>query len=171
MTIDTAQLHFRHSTPGDLPMIMPVYARAKAYMRNRGNMQQWTGGYPSADVIAADIANGNHYVGEDDAGRLAVVFAFILGDDPTYDYVDGGSWPENCPYGTIHRIASTGLYPKMLDRVLEFCFLKTGSIRIDTHAHNQPMLDAINRTGFTRAGIIYLADGSPRTAFQKTLKL
>lgn len=162
---------FRHSTLEDIGKIMPIYEGAKLFMRSKGNYDQWTGGYPSPEVIAADIANNNHYLGFDHDGNVAVVFTFIIGDDPTYAYIEGGNWPDENPYGTIHRIASAGRYPGMFKQVLNYCFDLIDTIRIDTHADNKPMLDAITCAGFTKAGIIYLADGSPRTAFHKTLKL
>ena len=33
------------------------------------------------------------------------VFAFILGEDPTYGVIEDGQWLSGDPYGTIHRIA------------------------------------------------------------------
>ena len=41
-----------------------------------------------------------------------------------------------------------------------------GHLRIDTHADNEPMLNAVKRYGFKHCGVIYVADGSPREAFQ-----
>lgn len=161
------KIAIRHSVLSDIPSIMPVYEAAKAFMRLKGNAAQWTGGYPSTDVIAADIDNGNHYVGIDSDGRIAMVFAFITGPDPTYAVIEDGRWPDDTPYGTIHRIASAGIHPGMLARCVDFCFETAGTIRIDTHADNAPMLSALDRLGFKRCGIIRLADGSPRIAFQK----
>lgn len=42
------------------------------------------------------------------------------------------------------------------------------SIRIDTHADNKTMQHLIEADGFTRCGIIYIADGTPRIAYQWT---
>ena len=38
-------------------------------------------------------------------------------------------------------------------------------IRIDTHEDNKIMQRAIARQGFSRCGIIHLANGSPRIAY------
>lgn len=160
-------MKIRRSDIADLDRIMPVYESAKAFMRSSGNMAQWTGGYPSAEAISRDIATGNHYVAEDADGQVLAVFAFILGDDPTYGEISGPGWLNERPYGTIHRIASSGRQGGMLDRCVDFCFGFTDNLRIDTHADNAPMLSALGRLGFTRCGIIRLADGSPRTAFHK----
>lgn len=42
------------------------------------------------------------------------------------------------------------------------------NIRIDTHADNKTMQHLIEADGFTRCGIIYIADGTPRIAYQWT---
>lgn len=157
----------RKSEKSDLEHIMRIYESAKNFMRSRGNPHQWINGYPSADVILHDIESGNHYVGTDSNGEIIMVFTFILGDDPTYSEIDGDGWLNDEPYGTIHRIASSGRYDGMLRRCVDFCFGLTDNIRIDTHADNIPMLSAIERLGFTRCGIIRIADGSLRTAFHK----
>lgn len=164
-----SNIKIRESRMDDIPQILLVYEQAKLFMRSRGNLEQWTGGYPSELIIAADIAKHQHFIGKDDDGNVLVVFAFIEGKDPTYNYIEDGAWPDNRPYGTIHRIASSGLRAGMLQAALDFCFSRIDTIRIDTHADNHPMLDALKKQHFTRCGIIYLADGNPRTAFHKTI--
>ena len=157
----------RQSTPGDIDCIMPVYEQARDFMRSRGNTSQWTGGYPSRDIIMEDIAHGYHYIGEDEDGEILMVFSFIVGADPTYALIEGGEWLNDAPYGTIHRIASTGLKGGMLRECVRFCSRFADNIRIDTHADNGEMQRAIKHSGFAYCGIIHLADGSPRIAFQK----
>lgn len=137
-------------------------------MRANGNNSQWTDGYPSDEVILSDMAAGNHYVGIDENGHIMFCFTFIIGNDSTYNFIEEGNWLNNEPYGTIHRIASAGICHDVLGRALEFCFKKIKNIRIDTHSDNTPMLTALQRNNFIRCGIIYIADGSPRIAFQKT---
>lgn len=162
-------IFIRHSSPEDLPLIMDVYEKGRTFMRSNGNLSQWINGYPSESVILNDIANRNHFIGFDEDGKVALVFAFIIGDDSTYSYIEQGSWLNNNPYGTIHRIASSGQYPNMLSQALEFCFKEIDTIRIDTHEDNVPMLSALQRHKFKRCGIIYTNDGSPRIAFQKSI--
>ena len=43
------------SRKADMEEIMSVYESAKSFMRKEGNMTQWTGGYPSEDVILRDM--------------------------------------------------------------------------------------------------------------------
>lgn len=160
-------IEIRQSNAGDFDRIMEVYESAKKFMRSRGNMTQWTGGYPSRELILNDIALGHHFIGFDDEGEVLMVFSFILGEDPTYKKIEGGEWLNDKPYGTIHRIASSGSRGGMLKECVRFCFAFTDNIRIDTHADNAEMQQAILHSGFKYCGIIHIADGSPRLAFQK----
>ncbi|MCM1555837.1 MAG: GNAT family N-acetyltransferase [Bacteroides sp.] len=143
---------------------MSVYEAARSFMRKTGNGNQWINGYPSRQLIAADIAAGNSYVVEYD-GRMAGVFTFIEGNDPTYDVIEG-KWLHDRPYGTIHRIGSAGIVRGVADVCLAFCRSQGVSVRIDTHADNTPMLNWIKKSGFTYCGVIHVEDGSPREAFQ-----
>ena len=58
----------------------------------------------------------------------------------------------------------------MLKACVDFCKEMTDNIRIDTHADNSPMQNALHRLKFSFCGIIYTADGSPRLAFQKDFR-
>lgn len=100
-------IRIRKGTLGDIEAIMACYDDARHFMRASGNHSQWVNGYPSRATVENDIANGVNYVGEDEAGTLVMVFAFILGEDPTYAIIEDGEWLNTLPYGTIHRLAST----------------------------------------------------------------
>lgn len=158
----------RLGTEKDLAEIMKVIDVARTRMRENGNFSQWTNGYPSEQVILEDILAGHCYIGEDDEGETVVSFAFIRGEDPTYKIIENGVWLNDEPYGTIHRIASSGKKKGMLKECIDFCFTLTENIRIDTHADNHIMLSALSKLNFKKCGIIYCRDGSPRLAFQKT---
>lgn len=160
----------RHSIARDIERIMEVYDSAKYFMRTQGNFDQWTGGYPDRATIMADISHRNHYLAEDDEGNLLMVFSFIIGEDPTYEVIENGKWLNDKPYGTIHRIASSGLLGGMLKECVDFCKERIDNIRIDTHTNNSPMLNALHRLKFEFCGIIYTDDGSPRLAFQKNFR-
>ena len=64
-------------------------------MRSRGNAVQWVNGYPSEELLRADVAAGQLYVMED-AGGVYAVFAFIIGDDR-------GVTPSNVDQGYVLR--------------------------------------------------------------------
>ena len=99
-----------------------------------------------------------------------MVFSFILGEDPTYKVIENGQWLNDKPYGTIHRIASNGIRRRMLKACVDYCKEIIDNIRIDTHADNSPMQNALHRLKFSLCGIIYTSDGSHRLAFQKDFR-
>jgi len=161
------QMNIRKATARELTQIMEIYNRAREYMRENGNLEQWNGNYPSAELIADDIEHGNCYLCIS-AGEIYGVFYFSQGEDPTYAYIEDGKWLNNAPYGVIHRIAVA----KHQRGVASFCFdyalAQCGNVKIDTHADNIPMQKALEKNGFTKCGIIYLENGDPRIAYQKS---
>lgn len=162
----THSINFRRAKPEDIDIIMAIYDSARCYMRREGNSQQWTGGYPSRALITADIESGHCYVGTDESGDIAAVFALIAGNDPTYARIDG-EWLDDLPYATIHRLASSGKKKGVLKACVDFCSSLHGNLRADTHECNRTMLAGLRACGFVRCGIIRIADGSPRIAFQR----
>ena len=78
-----------------------------------------------------------------------------------------GGWLNEKPYGVIHRIASSGKVGGVFSACLEWCSRYVDNIRIDTHRDNRVMQELLLRHGFRRCGIIYLANGDERIAFQK----
>ena len=157
----------RPSTYADIDAMLAVFAYARQQMAADGNPTQWGYGYPSRQQLEEDIRRGVSYVLERD-GVVCATFVFIIGDDPTYDIIEDGAWLDNeLPYGTIHRIASSGKIKGVFGYVLDWCTERCNNIRIDTHHDNARMLHLIEKYGFTRCGIIYTRDQSPRVAYQK----
>ena len=154
----------RAATLKDLPQIMPLYDIAREFMRKNGNPTQWGNGYPSEKRITDDIENGNFYVEETDE-CLTGCFAFIIGEEPTYGSIQG-SWLDNQPYGTIHRLASSGQVQGVAYRCIAFCRSRIAHLRADTHQDNRPMQHILKCNGFRYCGIIHIADGTPRLAYQ-----
>lgn len=151
----------------DLTSIMTVLEAAKGIMRADGNTGQWINGYPSREVIEADISNSHGFVVVDGA-RIVGYFAYIPSPEPTYSYIEGGSWLEDTlPYHVVHRIGSVPEVHGVFRAIMDWCFERDPNIRIDTHRDNHIMQHCIERYGFTYCGIIYLADGAPRLAYQK----
>ncbi len=157
------EISIRKTTTGDLGDVMAIYDYARQKMIDTGNPIQWVDGYPSEAIIADDIESGNSYVIEN-GERIIGVFTFIVGEDPTYRYIDG-HWLNDCPYGTIHRIAAAPGAHGIADFCLAYCKSKKVDIRIDTHADNTPMLNWISSRHFTYCGIIFCHDDTPRKAF------
>ena len=150
----------------DLPQILAVYAHARAFMVQHGNPNQWGANRPTEAEISAHIAARELYVLRE-SGVIHGVFAFILGEDPTYRVIEQGAWLSNAPYGTIHAVASDGQIHGLLSQIVAYCEQTTKHLRIDTHRDNAVMQHVILKNGFTRCGIIHIASGAERIAFEK----
>ena len=137
---------FRGAVRGDLPQILKIYAHARAVMKASGNPTQWGDHFPPQELLEEDI----------------------LGADPTYAAIEDGQWlDDTLPYGTVHRLASAGKHKGVASAVLDWSMEHCQSLRADTHADNKIMQHLLEKNGFTRCGIIHVADGSPRFAYQK----
>ena len=148
---------------------MTVLDAAKGIMRSDGNTGQWVKGYPSRGIVEADISSGYGFVVLDGA-RIAGYFAYIPSPEPTYSYIEGGSWLEDTLlYHVVHRIGSVPEVHGVFRAIMDWCFERERNLRIDTHRDNHIMQHCIESYGFTYCGIIYLADGAPRLAYQKLL--
>ncbi len=165
--------HVRPATTDDLPAMRRMYDHSRALMRANGNATQWVNGYPDEALLRDDIARGVSFVIEEAAdGDLTPIgcFAFIVGDDPSYHIIEQGSWSENeVPYGTIHRLACAPNRHGVAACCLEFCDRHAPSLRLDTHKDNLVMQHIAASAGFSYRGIIHVADGTPRLAYQRLL--
>ena len=160
-------MKIRKAASTDIDKQLGVFDFDRSIMRNTGNMNQWTDGYPSREVVENDIAAGNSYVCIDDSGEIVATFCFWKGNDPTYAYIENGQWLNGEPYGVVHRLATSGKVKGIGTYCLEWCFQQCHNIRVDTHHDNWVMQSVLKKNGYTECGVIYLANGSPRVAFQK----
>lgn len=152
----------------ELDILMDIFEQGKRIMRKDGNMKQWTDGYPAEAIIRKDIAQGNSYVCLDDEQRIVGTFAFIPGEDPTYAQIYNGAWTDDTrPYGTIHRLASTETSKGVAAACLQWCYRRLPNLRADTHRDNRILQHILLKHGFRYCGIIYLANGDERLAYQK----
>ena len=164
--LDTATENILLAKEADLPRIMEIYDIAKAYMRANGNPNQWNGAYPDPETLRTDIEKQRLYVYKKD-GHIHGVFMLLLEEEPTYAYIEDGSWREEAPYGTIHRLAGDGEVKGLFAKCVAFCEKKVPYLRADTHFDNHTMQHLLEKNGFERRGIIYLKNGDPRIAYQK----
>ncbi len=162
-------IEIRKTQPAEAEVLMEVFEQAKRIMRKNGNTKQWTGNYPSVEIVMADIENGNSYVCVDPTGEIVGTFAFIRGNDPTYTHIYEGKWVDDTrPYGVIHRLASTEASKGVADACLQWCYTQIPNLRADTHRDNHILQHILKKHGFQYCGIIFLANGDERLAFQKT---
>lgn len=155
----------REATIADMPALVPIFEAARQIMCQSGNAGQWVNGYPSQEVILADINRKGGFVVED-AGLLVAYFAFLPSPEPTYAQIYDGGWLNDEPYYVIHRLASLPDVHGVWNSVIEWALAHTHSIRVDTHRDNHIMQHCILRHGFVYCGIIRLASGSDRLAYQ-----
>ena len=168
---------FRKSTKGDVSSLMPIFEEARGTIAALG-INQWQNGYPSAEVVLADIEKDRSYLCEID-GRVCATFAMLTDGEPTYDKIYDGHWlTGDCSrdYIAIHRVAisvssrGSGLSGKIIAYATEFAREQgRRSLRIDTHRGNVVMRRMLEKNGFAYCGIIYLESGDERVAYEKVL--
>lgn len=172
----------RHTSEADIPSVLRLYALARQTMRKTGNPLQWPegGGYPGEADLAEDMRRGVSYVIEH-RGSIVGTFALVPGEEPNYARITDGNWldaqcgilkkdggaaGQTLPYCTIHRLAGDPAYSGIAAVCFDWCKLGCSSLRSDTHRDNRIMQRAFDSAGFVRCGIIYLENGSERTAYQ-----
>jgi ribosomal protein S18 acetylase RimI-like enzyme len=168
MERENMQYEIRKAQGEDLPRIEEIYAHARAFMASHGNPNQWGKRNPPTEQLQQDIRDQLLYVVECE-NNIHGVFFYAIGEDPTYACIENGAWHSNELYGTIHRIAgdgSGGILKAAVQYVQGLC----PYIRIDTHKDNTVMQNALHKLGFRPCGIIYIADGSPRIAYDRCME-
>lgn len=161
-------MKIRKTTIEDLEIVLHIYEYARGFMESVGNGNQWIDGYPSPDLISEDINQGNSYICEDKEKGIVGTFYFRIGDDPTYAIIYDGEWLNDKPYGVVHRMAGNGAVKGIGAYCLEWCFSQCENIRVDTHHDNIVMQNLLKKLGYKECGIIIIANGTERIAFQKS---
>ena len=80
--------------------VMFIFEQARQFMRLNGNLHQWTGGYPSEEVLEADISSNSSFVCVDDQKEVVGTFCFRYGfsPEPTYNVIYDGGWLNEKPF-------------------------------------------------------------------------
>ena len=154
----------------DIDRLMAIFERARAYMKSTGNANQWINGYPQRELILREIEEEHCFVCVNQDGLVIATFCFIKGEDPTYAYIEEGEWPSDEPYAVIHRLASDGSQQGIAAECIDWCGRQIDCLRADTHADNKVMQHLLEKHGFVKCGIIYVANGTPRIAYQKSVR-
>ena len=170
-------MEIRKTTSEDAQALLALFDEARATIARLG-IDQWQNGYPSAAVVAEDIARGQSYAVTED-GELCGTFVLIEDGEPTYDAIYEGAWKtgnDSRDYVAIHRVAvavrmrgrgiSTAIIQAAAARARE---LGRASLRIDTHQGNVVMRRMLEKHGFVFCGVIYLESGDARVAYEKLL--
>ena len=163
-------MKIRKTTMQDMGAILKIYDIAREQMKKNGNSNQWRNGYPTEEIVINDINNQHSYTIERD-GKICGVFVFMIGSEPTYKVIEDGAWINNEEYGVIHRIAGNRTAKGIFQACMSFCEKRADNIRIDTHRDNKIMQYLLEKNGFQKCGTIYVADGTPRIAYQKVTRI
>ena len=155
----------RHANEGDIPQIMAMYDHSRSLMRAGGNTVQWTG-YPTRDDVTDDIRRHASYIIQHLSFPVGT-FALVDGDEPTYNRIDHGRWIDaDSPYATLHRLAKTAEVQGIAATAFAYAKANRPYLRADTHEDNLPMRRILDAEGFVLSGTVYMADGSPRLAYE-----
>lgn len=167
-------MKIRASNASDLDHLMPIFDEARRTIAVLG-IDQWQNGYPSREVIEADIARQQSFCVTDGESVVAT-FVVLVDGEPTYDHIYEGAWitGDSRDYLAIHRVAiavamrGQGIAPTIIKHVADRA-RKMGmrSIRIDTHRGNVVMRRMLEKNDFVYCGIIYLENGDERVAYEK----
>lgn len=174
----TQSISCRPAVESDIGDIMLIVRQARNYLKKH-RVDQWQGEYPTQDIFAADIANGECYAvtyGE----RLAGFFCLTEAPESGYDKITDGKWHGEGKYCTLHRMAiearfrGTGLSDMLVDFADETAKAKGAEcVRTDTHRKNKVMQKLLKRKGYAYRGNV-LVSSEPghdpaRQAFEKKL--
>lgn len=164
-------MFFRKGTMLDVAAVTKIYDGARKIMKESG-IPQWQEGVPGRESFITDVQNGVAYVVEDEGRVVGTVQ--IIEHEPYYDVITNGKWStENAL--VAHRVAVSNECRKhgvgsMLIAEAEKIAVQRGNqaLRLDTHEKNFRMRGMLEKNGFKAVGIVYMADGSPRVAYEKT---
>lgn len=160
-------MEIRKTTVEDTEAVLELYAQARRFMQEHGNPSQWGTTHPPRQQVEQDIAEGKSYVCTEDEELLGV-FYYAEEDEPNYRQIYEGSWLSDGPYSVVHRVAAPGRKRGVASFCINWCWEQSrGDIRIDTHRDNLPMQGMLEKNGFVRCGIIHLADGAERIAYER----
>ena len=174
----TQPISCRPAVESDIEDIMLIVRQARNYLKKH-RVDQWQGEYPTQDIFAADIANGECYAvtyGE----RLAGFFCLTEAPESGYDKITDGKWHGEGKYCTLHRMAiearfrGTGLSDMLVDFADETAKAKVAEcVRTDTHRKNKAMQKLLKRKGYAYRGNV-LVSSEPghdpaRQAFEKKI--
>ena len=174
----TQPISCRPAVESDIEDIMLIVRQARNYLKKH-RVDQWQGEYPTQDIFAADIANGECYAvtyGE----RLAGFFCLTEAPESGYDKITDGKWHGEGKYCTLHRMAiearfrGTGLSDMLVDFADETAKAKGAEcVRTDTHRKNKAMQKLLKRKGYVYRGNVLVSSepghDQARQAFEKKI--
>lgn len=165
-------MKFRKATTHDMQQIMYIIEQAKISLQMQG-IDQWQDGYPNITTIIDDVQQGEAYVMEDNYCVMATCMISNR-EDPTYIEIEEGTWLQTQNYSVLHRVAVHPAYKgksvaSLLIQHALTLYPTSHSLRVDTHHKNVSMQRLLEKNEFQYCGIIHLADGAKRKAYEKLI--
>ena len=161
------------TTKKDIDRVMVIIGEARRSIGKLG-IDQWQYGYPSRDIIKDDVEKEISYIVKDDNDEILGTFCLREDEEPTYKKIYDGAWLNNGASFALHRIAlcdkarGKGIAPLIIEFICQKCRENgVASVKVDTHQGNLPMRKMLEKNGFVYCGIIYLATGEERVAYEK----
>lgn len=173
------QLQLKKSQISHLEDVYAIMQDAKLFQK-QNNIRQWTEEKPSFEDIKKDIENQQSFVLQNNENdEIIACAAVIIGEDSTYLSIYEGNWHTSSngeEYAAIHRFALSKKYAGkgfseiFMEKIFGYLReLRIYNVRIDTHKDNVFMQKLIKKSGFQYCGIIHIADGSLRLAYDRHL--
>ncbi len=159
-------MEIRKTRLEEIDEVMEIYAYARQFMAEHGNPNQWKKTNPPRERVEQDIIEGKSHVCVEN-GEILGVFYFAIEEDPTYNVIYDGEWLNADEYAVVHRIASAGKAKGVGTFCMNWAYEQFSNVKIDTHRDNVVMQNMLKKNGFAYCGIIHLANGEERLAFQK----
>jgi GNAT superfamily N-acetyltransferase len=157
----------------DVPRIWEIIGQAKAQMKRAGS-QQWQDGYPTLEIIAADIAAAHGFVLRKE-GEVVAYGAVSFDSEPAYGALEG-AWLKDQSYVVIHRLAVAdgmkhqGVATRFFRHAAQYAARRgVHSFRVDTNFDNTYMLRLLKTVGFTGCGKVSYGPRGERLAFEKLI--
>jgi GNAT superfamily N-acetyltransferase len=167
-------LMIRPSVHKELPELMALFSEARATIAALG-IDQWQNGYPNEEIVTEDIEKQRSYAAR--RGEALCGTFVLMEREPLYDRIQDGEWLTGdriWGYLAIHRVAvavacrGQGISTAILNFAEEEAKTRgLTSLRIDTHKGNVVMRRMLEKHGFSLCGVIHLANGDPRVAYER----
>lgn len=169
----------RLATLNDLDQIWELRLKTSNLLKSR-KIDQWQYHKPEKQTFIDDINHKEFYVYELDHKIIAMI-AIKSGVEKTYLDIYQGTWSEDQPYWTVHRLA---VDPEHLGKNIAFKLLSFAHqlamdhdiyyMRIDTHEDNSYAQKLFLNLGYQLKGYILLEEDHPgerkRLAYDLKLK-
>jgi len=153
---------FRKASVNDLDEIVRLF-RAAVRRMDEQDIPQWDEIYPSAEVLADDLARNELYAGTAE-GRIVCAFALSPRCDPEYTL---GAWRRpDARYCVIHRLCVHPSFQHRRAAAQAMTFIEdtlrsqgVESVRLDAFSLNPYALRLYERLGYEKTGEVTFRKG------------